>query len=723
VRYQSLEQDLKTMAALSAQNPQTADKPKLLTPSQMAALASGLGRKNGVRVIFDNHSTACTDGKTIIIPLTSKENSWIVRGYADHEIGHVRFSDLDLAPKKPPFERSLWNIIEDVRIEKSLGDAYPGMATNLSTLVSELRRTKAGVFEVPPGSPPEAVICGYVGLTLRSLYLRQHLLADLALKARDQFLATFSPELERDLFGVITQIGSVEDTAGVVDMVRQIVALLEKHRDAADTTDSDSKTNSEEEQPGSDDQDGPNNPSQSQQIPDDLEHPESSDQSQPGSDNQDQHETSSDQQDSSEQSPYISDQLDNPEQVQDDPGSSDQSPADPDQHDHAPTDQDQSKNGPASDPTTQPLDPKGEETNASPSISDRPGQSNLDVDPTHLDSSEQTYHPGQDTPTENQVPFDAPLGLTQSQSDPTPLQEAITQALESDLEISDFGQQLKDMALESEELSGNNPRVFGIAEATPASSLPRYGYSQQPVTASSGVVAKLTANLKGLLQAQGLSRNTPSASGNRIARSRLHRIRTGEAKLFLRNASQKQVNTAIHLLLDISGSMDGRRLAIAKDVVFALVKALAHQRGINLALTLFPAFYPYNPDITNTGIVYPVAELIKHGQRPTSTLPWPGYNYGCTPLAESLIYALSTMVQLSETRKIVLLITDGEPNDSITAKTALDEAASLGIEVATIGIEGLYNVSLFPICEIVDRVEHLPQKAFKLLESLLTNKN
>ncbi|SMP83027.1 von Willebrand factor type A domain-containing protein, partial [Desulfonatronum zhilinae] len=181
-----------------------------------------------------------------------------------------------------------------------------------------------------------------------------------------------------------------------------------------------------------------------------------------------------------------------------------------------------------------------------------------------------------------------------------------------------------------------------------------------------------------------------------------------------------QVNTAIHLLVDISGSMDGRRLAIAKEAVFALVKALVHQRGINLALTLFPAHYPYNQDISGRHDVYPVASLLKHGQKPSGTMLWPLYARGCTPLAESLRYVLASMVPLTETRKLVVLLTDGEPDDFQSARIALEEAKAIGIEVATLGIEGLYNTSLFPVCEIVDRVDHLPQKAFKLLESLLT---
>ncbi|GAB6059399.1 vWA domain-containing protein [Desulfonatronum parangueonense] len=737
IPYQAIHTELTKMAASQAAISVSGTLPKL-TPAQMAALASGLGRKNGVKVIFDNHSTASTDGNVIIMPLTSRENSWICRGYLDHELGHVRFTDLDLIPKSTPFERSLWNIIEDIRIEKALGDTYPGMATNLSTLVSELRRTKAGVFEVQPDSPPEAVICGYVGLTLRTLYLKQHMLADLALKTRDQFLNTFSPELERDLFEIITQIGSVSDTAGVVAMVKEIVALLEKHRDAVDTSESDSKDEHEEKQPSSEDQDAPGSPGQSQQGPDQPDNPSQSQTDPADQDDQD----NLDDPDNAESSVQIPDNPDDrdspvkgmdtsndqgsPEKSQDDPGSSQSIQDDPDQLEQSPTEQVQHEQSPASsnppDQSSPPLDSEGEQSDADLPVHSSPDPADNDdhaADSETGEEADQSEAEVSDTESVG-VGSGTQTDQPQPQTDSTPLQAAITQALESQEEIGDFGQQLKEMALKSEVLSGNNPRAFGIAEATPQSQLQSCGYLPQQITASSGVVAKLSANLKGLLQAQGLARIRPSAAGTRIARSRLHRIRTGESKLFLRNSTQKQVNTAVHLLLDISGSMNTRRMAVAKDVVFALVKALANQRGINLALTLFPAFYPYNANPSKDHAVYPVAPLIAHGQRPTSTLPWPTSNYGCTPLAESLRYVLSAMVPLTESRKLVVLITDGEPNDSRTTKTALDEAETLGIEVATLGIEGLAYADLFPICEVVNRVEDLPQKAFKLLESLLT---
>ncbi len=226
LQLQSVDAELSRLAALAQDAPATS--PQRLTPSQLAVLASAMGRKHGVKVVFGGNGTASTDGQAIVMPLTSKENSWIVRGYLDHEIGHVRLSDLNIIPQESPFHRSLWNILEDVRIEKGMADLYPGMATNLRVLISQLRKTKAGVFELDPDAPPEAVITAYVSLMLRALYLGQPEIADLSMKTREQFLNTFGPELEHDLFTLIADIETAASTADVVTLVGRIVDLLQQ---------------------------------------------------------------------------------------------------------------------------------------------------------------------------------------------------------------------------------------------------------------------------------------------------------------------------------------------------------------------------------------------------------------------------------------------------------------------------------------------------------------
>lgn len=64
------------------------------------------------------------------------------------------------------------------------------------------------------------------------------------------------------------------------------------------------------------------------------------------------------------------------------------------------------------------------------------------------------------------------------------------------------------------------------------------------------------------------------------------------------------MNTAVHILLDTSGSMDGMLLSIARQACFALGKVLGEIKNVNPAITVFPA---------NSGNKDSVYSLLKHG--------------------------------------------------------------------------------------------------------------
>ena len=152
----------------------------------------------------------------------------------------------------------------------------------------------------------------------------------------------------------------------------------------------------------------------------------------------------------------------------------------------------------------------------------------------------------------------------------------------------------------------------------------------------------------------------------------------------------------------------------------ALVKALSPIRGVNMGLTVFPAFgrsTTCDPD-TKVPTTH-VDTVLAHGQRSGTSIYWPPRAVGGTPLAEALRYVLTEMLNLPEPRKIVIILTDGDPNDGESAVAAIKEAADLKIEVVTLGIEDVRHPDIFPTFEIVKHVRDLPEKAFRLLERLL----
>ena len=66
---------------------------------ELANTSAVFGRKHDVKVVFQGDQAA-TSGEVIILPTladgeVSEDSQAVMRGYVDHESGHVRHSDMD----------------------------------------------------------------------------------------------------------------------------------------------------------------------------------------------------------------------------------------------------------------------------------------------------------------------------------------------------------------------------------------------------------------------------------------------------------------------------------------------------------------------------------------------------------------------------------------------------------------------------------------------------
>lgn len=106
-------------------------------------LASALGRQYGVQVVVGGQN-AFTDGRTIHLPSlpANSDNEYIqmVRGFIDHESGHIRETDFDILRQKQlmPLQMTIFNALEDWRIEKCMGKRYAGSAHNFKYLIKKI---------------------------------------------------------------------------------------------------------------------------------------------------------------------------------------------------------------------------------------------------------------------------------------------------------------------------------------------------------------------------------------------------------------------------------------------------------------------------------------------------------------------------------------------------------------------------------------------------------
>ncbi len=217
----------------------------------------------------------------------------------------------------------------------------------------------------------------------------------------------------------------------------------------------------------------------------------------------------------------------------------------------------------------------------------------------------------------------------------------------------------------------------------------------------------LRTRLQGFLQAQTQKRCNIGRRGA-LHTGSLHKLQTGNPRIFRKEAEQAGLNTAVHILLDVSGSMSGAPIALARQICFAVAKALENIQGVNPAVTAFPA-------TASTSSVFPI---MRHGQKVPNSFDINAS--GGTPLAAALWWVMQTMLPLREQRKIILIITDGVPDSTHAARQALHIAQKLGFEVYGVGIRDDHIAQLLPqTSRVINDLSGLAPAMFGLLHNAL----
>jgi cobaltochelatase CobT len=232
--------------------------------------------------------------------------------------------------------------------------------------------------------------------------------------------------------------------------------------------------------------------------------------------------------------------------------------------------------------------------------------------------------------------------------------------------------------------------------------------------------ARLNARLQGLVQASRMDRPRPVRSGRRLDPKRLHRVAVADARIFASKAHRIAPNTAVHLLVDLSGSMhatvhraDGSqttRASSALESALALALALDGIPGVTVATTAFPG---------RAGTADRVTRMVQHGQSPRACAgAFIQSARGGTPMAQALWYAAAELLACREERRMLMVLTDGEPDNTPEALRLLGLCRQAGIEAVGVGI-GVDVRHLFPTAIEVREAKDLKRELFRVAERLL----
>lgn len=621
----------------------------------LAFVARAIGDKMGVQVTFGG-GNAFTNGKIINIPNLpedSEKAAILARGYIDHEAGHIRMTDFE-AKGSTPLEHALCNVIEDIRIERGMGQRFPGCKTNLGELAELL--AKDGKFS-PPEEGEILPVQAFIGWLLAKLRLEElgqqglQPVLDDCQEVLEETFGDLTPHLEK-LADEARVANSTEDS---LNASRKILQTL---------------------------QDWITNPP-----------PPPPQQSENGSDSDD-----SEQDDDSQESTSCpgggdgEDQEDKEDQSASGESGSGQDGSDDDSGDGSDSGSDSSDGEDAGNGKS-----SGSDSDDGDSA-DNSGSGSKDAGDDSGDEQDSSEESDGEKGGQNGGKGAA------SEQDVSEIIEKILNASEEDLNGFDIGEMVAEALSEVSE-DAEEDGMITLPETEDA----------KPGHVDLGEVrqatAQLRARLAGLVQASRHKTSHPRRTGRRVDRKALSRIARCDSRIFTSREEKADVNTAVMVLLDRSGSMHGSKIEVARQSVLASALAMEAIDGVSVAAAAFPGVASWD------GVV----SLTNFGQSPRRTAHKYGLgSSGGTPLTEALYWAAYQLHSRPEPRKILIVATDGDPNDGSTTSVAIKRLEDSGVEVLGLGI--LYGgvQRYFSEHQTIKSLPELPQALFGMLQKKLT---
>ncbi|WP_020585432.1 VWA domain-containing protein [Desulfobacter curvatus] len=226
----------------------------------------------------------------------------------------------------------------------------------------------------------------------------------------------------------------------------------------------------------------------------------------------------------------------------------------------------------------------------------------------------------------------------------------------------------------------------------------------------------LKTRLQSTLQSILLKRSHISRKG-RLDNRQLHKVAISDPRMFIKPEERQGFNTAVHILIDCSSSMR-RRMALTTQSCYALAKALGSIKDVNVGVTAFPADPPKIHGCRNFEIPA-VCPVIKHGARIHSRFHTRAS--GCTPMGEAIWWVLQQMVPLTESRKIILILSDGSPDYLSNTVEAINQGKKLGFEFYGIGIDARSIESILPnSSRSINNLSELAPAMFRIMKTVFS---
>ncbi len=221
--------------------------------------------------------------------------------------------------------------------------------------------------------------------------------------------------------------------------------------------------------------------------------------------------------------------------------------------------------------------------------------------------------------------------------------------------------------------------------------------------------------LTGLVEGKTKTASRLSDRGRRLETRHLARLAVGNPRVFSVKAERRGISAAVHVLLDMSGSMGGEGGDLALRTSLGLILGLQSLRGVNPALDIFPGNACGQRQ-------YAVCPVLRHGERleAIDEREIAGIeSWGATPMKEALTAAGLALAACRESTKLVFLITDGVIRED-ECRPILEEFEKSAIRVVAIQIGNDERLSrLVKHSASIASIEELQPVLFNFARQLL----
>lgn len=233
-----------------------------------------------IKVTIDGTEAYCSFGH-INIPagdFTDPKFVKMVHGWIDHELGHEDESDRKLMKiaKSDPVLAHLFNIVEDVRMEKSRGLKFRGAKHNLAVL-AELA-IERGLFTEPSRDKDVgALIFSSILYRGRAKVIGQHCLDDYAQQSIALLIEKTTQPFVDGLLFLIDKMHSLTNSHGALKLAQEILEYIKKEQEQQDQQEQQQAAKSDSSEDGKQSDPNQTNPTTEDEDPVNSQQPTTTD--------------------------------------------------------------------------------------------------------------------------------------------------------------------------------------------------------------------------------------------------------------------------------------------------------------------------------------------------------------------------------------------------------------------------------------------------------------